>query len=128
MIFKTLAILQGLIPIFGLIAALIVVHVLLNIFFRKADQMILPLVGLLSGLGVLMATRLGISVGDPNQGDHQLLWVILGLAICMGIVFGLRNIHWLLRHQYIVALLGVILFCHDTCTGITYHQFRLTDT
>jgi cell division protein FtsW (lipid II flippase) len=107
---RNLPILQGLIPIFGLIAALTGVHILLNMFFRKADQMILPLVGLLSGLGVLMATRLGPSAGDINQGYHQLLWVILGLVICMGIVFGLRNIQWLSRLKYTVALLGVILF------------------
>src|SRR5436853_503681 len=89
---RNLPILQGLTPIFGLIATLVVVHIILNIGFRKADQMILPLVGLLSGLGVLMATRLGAipRIGDPNLGNKQLLWVILGLAICMGIVFGLR--------------------------------------
>ena len=108
---RNFPILQGLVPIFGLIATLVVVHILLNIFFRKADQMILPLVGILSGFGVLMATRLGPSVGDTNQGNHQLLWVVLGLIICMGIVFGLRDIRWLLRHQYIVALVGVVLFC-----------------
>jgi cell division protein FtsW (lipid II flippase) len=107
---RNFPILQGLTPIFGLIATLIVAHVVLTIFFRKADQMILPLVGLLSGLGVLMATRLGPSVGDTNQGNHQLLWVVLGLVICMSIVFGLRNIQWLARFKYTVAFIGVILF------------------
>ena len=29
----------------------------------------------------------------------------------MGIVFGLRNIQWLARFKYTVALIGVILFC-----------------
>ena len=108
-----LPILQGLIPIFGLIAALVVVHIILNIFFPKADQMILPIVGLLSGLGVLMATRLGPSLRPPvpNQGNQQLLWVFIGLVICMAIIFGLRNIQWLARFKYTVALLGVILFC-----------------
>jgi cell division protein FtsW (lipid II flippase) len=105
-------ILQGLTPIFGFIAALVVVHILLSIRFRKADQMILPLVGLLSGLGVLIATRLGPSAaGDPNLGNKQLLWVVLGLAICMGIIFGLRDIRWLSRYKYIVASVGIMLFC-----------------
>jgi cell division protein FtsW (lipid II flippase) len=110
---RNLPILEGLTPIFGLIAALIIVHILLNVFFRKADQMLLPVVGLLSALGVLMATRLGPTpqVDDPNLGNHQLLWVIIGLVICMGIVFGLRNIQWLARFKYTVALVGVILFC-----------------
>ena len=106
-------ILQGLTPIFGLIAALLGVHIILNIFFRKADQMILPLVGLLSGLGVLMATRLGPTpkVQNPNLGNSQLIWVIIGLTICVSIVFGLRNIQWLSRFKYTVALLGIVLFC-----------------
>ena len=112
-----LDILHGLTPILGLIVALLVVHIILNIFFRKADQMILPLVGLLSGLGVLMATRIGPALlptairADPNLGSKQLIWVILGLAICMSVVFGLRNIQWLSRFKYTVALLGIILFC-----------------
>jgi cell division protein FtsW (lipid II flippase) len=116
---RNLNILQGLAPIIGLIVALVVAHVVLNVFFRKADQMILPLVGLLSGLGVLMATRVGPTLppagklirADPNLGNKQLIWVILGLAICMGVVFGLRNIQKLSRFKYTVAFLGIVLFC-----------------
>jgi cell division protein FtsW (lipid II flippase) len=120
---RNLPVLQGLTPIFGLIAALIAAHVLLSVFFRKADQMLLPLVGLLSGLGVLMATRLGPSVGDSNQGNHQLLWVFIGLVICVGIVFGLRNIQWLSRFKYTVALVGVILFCTTLAQALRTTNF-----
>ncbi|HEY4035575.1 MAG TPA: FtsW/RodA/SpoVE family cell cycle protein [Ktedonobacteraceae bacterium] len=104
-------IIQGLTPILGLLAVLLVVHIVLNIFFRKTDQFLLPLVGLLSGLGVLMATRLGPPVGDVNLGNKQLIWVILGLIICLVTIFVLRNIHWLARYKYTAALFGVILFC-----------------
>ncbi|HEY6285741.1 MAG TPA: FtsW/RodA/SpoVE family cell cycle protein, partial [Ktedonobacteraceae bacterium] len=55
--------LRDLIPVFGLIIALILVNLILSIFFPKADQLLLPLVGLMSGLGVLMALRLGPDVG-----------------------------------------------------------------
>jgi cell division protein FtsW (lipid II flippase) len=129
---RNFPILEGLTPIFGLIIALIVTHILLNIFFRKADQMLLPLVGLMSGLGVLMATRLGQLVRDVNQGNHQLLWVILGLVICMAIVFGLRNIQWLARFKYTVALIGIILFAttltqalHTNLDSPTHDQLKL---
>jgi cell division protein FtsW (lipid II flippase) len=127
-----LPILQGLIPVFGLIATLIVVHIVLNVFFPKADQMILPIVGLLGGLGVLMATRLGPSVGAPNQGNQQLLWFIVGLIICLMIMFGLRSIQWLARFKYTVALVGVILFCttlvnalHSNLNSPTHDQLKL---
>src|SRR5215469_1449677 len=52
---KNLPTIQGLIPAIGLIAALFSANIIMSIFFRKADQMLLPLVGLLSGLGVIMA-------------------------------------------------------------------------
>ncbi len=108
---RNLSIIQGLTPILGLIGCLLAVHLVLTIFFRKADQMLLPLIGLMSGLGVLMATRLGPDVKDPAQGTHQLLWVIVGLFICLGTMFALRNIHWLQRYKYSAALFGVLLFC-----------------
>ena len=100
---------RDLIPIFGLIFALLFVNLLMSIFFPKADQLLLPLVGLMSGIGVLMALRLGPDVGDPLQGTRQLIWVILGLIICMLTVFGLRNMNWLKRYKYTWALLGIVL-------------------
>src|SRR5690349_7053422 len=60
---------QDLVPILGLIAAVVIVHILLNVSFPKSDQMLFPVVALLSGLGVLFALRTGpdASTGaDPN--------------------------------------------------------------
>ena len=100
---------QDLIPVFGLIVALLLVNLLMSIFFPKADQLLLPLVGLMSGIGVLMALRLGPAVGDKVLGTRQLVWVILGLVVCMITVFGLRNMNWLKRFKYTWALLGIFL-------------------
>ncbi|HEX3641941.1 MAG TPA: FtsW/RodA/SpoVE family cell cycle protein [Ktedonobacteraceae bacterium] len=125
-------IIEGLTPILGLVAVLLLAHVVLNIFFRKTDQFLLPLVGLLSGLGVLMATRLGPAVGDQAQGNKQLVWVLIGLVICLGTIFALRNIHWLARYKYTAALFGVILFCttlfnalHSRLDTPTHDQLKL---
>lgn len=108
---RNLPLLDGLTPIFGLIAALIATNIVLSIFFRKADQVLLPLVGLLSGLGVLMMTRLGPDIPRPlgpipNMGSRQLAWVLVGLVICIGTMFLLRNTTWLSRYKY-----TWILFC-----------------
>jgi len=123
---------QELTPIIGLVTVLLLAHIVLNIFFRKTDQFLLPLVGLLSGLGVLMATRLGPAVGDVNQGNKQLAWVVIGLVICLGTIFALRNIHWLARYKYTAALFGVILFCttlvnalHANLDTPTHDQLKL---
>jgi cell division protein FtsW (lipid II flippase) len=102
---------SDLVPVLGLIALLVGVNMLLSFIFPRADQVLLPLVGLLSGLGVLMATRLGASptIGDPTLGTRQLLWVLLGLVICVLTLVGLRNMNWLQRFKYTWALLGILL-------------------
>jgi cell division protein FtsW (lipid II flippase) len=111
--------LYNFVPVLGLVIALLGVNVILSIFFRKADQMLLPLVGLLSGLGVVMATRLGPDICFPSQngsptclttlGSSQLLWVVLGLAVCLGTLFIVRDTSWLARYYMIAALLGIVL-------------------
>jgi len=119
---KNLPTIEGLIPVLGLIAVLLAINVLLSFTFPKTDQVLLPLVGLLSGIGVLMATRLGpnlLPFPDPALGSRQLLWVILGLLAFLLTLFGLRNMNWLRRYKYTWALFGIIL------VGITLaHSLR----
>ncbi|GHO83051.1 FtsW/RodA/SpoVE family cell cycle protein [Dictyobacter formicarum] len=120
---RNLPILDGLIPILGFIAAVLGVHFVLNIFFRKADQVLLPLVALLSGLGVVMMTRLGPDIPAPNGpipnlGSKQLLWVLLGLAICLGTMFLLRNIGWLSRYKYTWLLFCFAVLAPSVIRGI----------
>src|SRR5579864_6206362 len=103
---------QDLIPMLGLIAVLLGTNILLSFLFRRADQVLLPLVGFLSGIGVLMATRLGPNLlpnPDPALGSRQLLWVILGLLVFLIMLFVLRNMNWLRRYKYTWALLGIIM-------------------
>src|SRR5579859_1732631 len=100
---------HDLIPILGLIIALFAVNVLISFFFPRADQVLLPLVGLMSGIGVMMATRLGPDVGDPNLGTRQLIWVLVGLVACVGTLFLLRRMGWLRNYKYIWATIGIAL-------------------
>jgi cell division protein FtsW (lipid II flippase) len=109
---KNFPTIQALIPILGLIALLLAVNIILSFSFRKADQILLPLVGLLSGIGVLMATRLGPNLRpfpDPSLGTRQLIWVILGLFVFLITLFGLRNLNWLSRYKYTWAILGILM-------------------
>jgi cell division protein FtsW (lipid II flippase) len=102
---------NDLIPILGLIAAIVAVHILLTIFFPKADQMLFPLVALLSGLGVLLAIRNGPDAYpyDTSLGLKQLAWVMIGLVACLVTLFGLRSMNFLQRYKYTWAVLGLIL-------------------
>src|SRR5579872_1087022 len=100
---------HDLIPILGLIIALFVVNIITSFFFPKTDQILLPLVGLMSGIGVMMATRLGPDVGDPNLGTRQLVWVLIGLIVFLITLFALRRMGWLRNYKYLWAALGIIL-------------------
>lgn len=120
---KDFPLLQGLVPILGFIAALVAAHILLNIFFPQTDQVLLPLVGLISGLGVLMATRLGpvksiYNTYDPNLGLKQLTWVLVGLAVLLVTMAILRNIHVLERYKYTAAVFGLAMFCATLARSI----------
>lgn len=106
---RSLPTVQSLIPALGVVAMLLAANVYLSIFFREADQMLLPLVGLLSGLSVLMSTRLGPDVQDPKLGQHQLLWVVGGVVICLATITILRNMELLSRYKYTIALIGIVL-------------------
>ncbi|HLX41355.1 MAG TPA: FtsW/RodA/SpoVE family cell cycle protein [Ktedonobacteraceae bacterium] len=106
---KSLPTIHDLIPALGLIGVLLAVNILLSFTFPKADQMLLPLVGLLSGLGMLMATRLGPDVGVPSLGSRQLIWVIIGIVACIATLFILRNMNWLRRYKYTWAFLGIVM-------------------
>ncbi|HVB75921.1 MAG TPA: FtsW/RodA/SpoVE family cell cycle protein [Ktedonobacteraceae bacterium] len=100
---------HDLIPIIGLIVALFLVNITISFFYPKADQVLLPLAGLMSGIGVMMATRLGPNAGDPNLGTRQLAWVLIGLVACLATLFVLRRMGWLRNYKYIWAALGIFL-------------------
>src|SRR6266487_280707 len=128
---KVLPALQDITPVFGVIGVLLVANVIMSIFFRKADQFLLPLVGMLSGIGVLMATRLGpnIAAYRPNAasaatyGPKQLLWVILGLTLCLATVFVLRNTNWLERYKYTWIIVGFLALLPSLIAGVrTLHS------
>jgi Bacterial cell division membrane protein len=118
--FKHLSLWNGLIPILGFIGATLVVHIIFSIFFKQADQFLFPLVVLLSGLGVIMMTRLGpdISPPIPTLGSRQLLWAILAMAVCVGVMFGLRNISWLSRYKYTWMLFCLAVLLPAIINGI----------
>ncbi|HYK85193.1 MAG TPA: FtsW/RodA/SpoVE family cell cycle protein [Ktedonobacteraceae bacterium] len=110
---KNLPTIEGLIPVLGLIAVLFAINILLSIFFPKADQILLPLVGLLSGIGVLMALRIGPNLPppttDPSLGTRQLVWVMLGFVAFLITIFGLRSMDWLRRNYWLWAILGIAM-------------------
>ena len=119
---KNLPATQSLLPVFGLIGVFLIANVVMSMYFRKADQILLPLVGLLSGLGVLMATRLGPvlpgNLRDPNLGTKQLLFVLLGVAVGLFTLFLLKNMSWLSRYKYTWAVASFLILIPSVINGL----------
>ena len=105
-----------------LIVALLAMHVVLSWLVPSADSTLLPIAGMLSGMGVLMATRLGPDLFPypvANLGIKQLVWVLVGIGACIATVWVTRNgTGWLWRYKYIWAAAGLVL------VGITLAHAR----
>ena len=116
---------QSLLPVFGLIGVLLIANIVLSMYFRKADQILLPLVGLLCGIGVLMATRLGpdLKPPDPALGTKQLLFVLLGVAVGLSTLFLLKHMSWLSRYKYTWAVISFLILIPSVIHGLqTLHS------
>lgn len=102
--------LSAFIPAFGLIAALFATHIALTILAPDADQTLLPIAGMLSGIGVLMALRLGPDLPTGAAlGTKQLAWVTIGLVCCVATVRATRSLRWVRNYKYTWALVGIVL-------------------
>jgi cell division protein FtsW (lipid II flippase) len=89
--------------------ALLAAHLALVLAGRRTDQVLLPAVGLLGGIGLLLMERLPQSLAGNLGGlaRTQLVWLLLGLTILTGLAIAVRNDAWLRRYKYTWAAVGV---------------------
>jgi cell division protein FtsW (lipid II flippase) len=114
-------------PAIGFIVALAGTHILLNIVAPDADQVLLPLAGMLASIGVIEAIRYGSdpTVDNPALGSKQLLWVIAGLALCVATVRVTRDLSWLRNFKYTWAVAGIALVGVTVVAGL--HNFSTSN-
>ena len=98
------------------VAGLLAVHLLFVATGRRTDQVLLPAVGMLGGLGLLLMQRLpqGLvtqSFGDADftLGQVQLGWLLLALAIVGVVGTVVRSDAWLRLYKYTWAATGIAL-------------------
>ena len=112
------------------IAALFAVHGALVLAGRRTDQILLPTMGLLGGIGLLFMIRLPQDLAGRLGGlaQTQLLWLVIGLTIVavMGVV--VRNDVWLRRYKYTWAAAGVGLLLATFVFGHDINGARLSLT
>jgi cell division protein FtsW (lipid II flippase) len=112
------------------IAALFAVHVALVVAGRRTDQILLPTVGLLGGIGLLLMIRLPQDLAGRLGGlaQTQLLWLVIGLTIVAVLALAVRNDVWLRRYKYTWAAVGVALLLATFVFGRDINGARLSLT
>lgn len=118
------------IPLAIYLAALLGVHVAQVVAGRRTDQVLLPAVGLLGGIGLLLMERLPQDLGGAlgGLGQTQLVWLLVALAIVGVLAVGVRSDSWLRLYKYSWAAAGIALLLVTFVFGDDVNGQRLTLT
>ena len=93
----------------------VVPHLAVRRWASRADPLILPLALLLTGLGLVLMYRLDITYAAkphlriPQAGSGQLMWTVIGMAVCVGVLLVLRDHRWLQRYLYLMMAVALVL-------------------
>jgi cell division protein FtsW (lipid II flippase) len=100
-------------PFVGVIAVLLIVaHIANRALASRADSTLLPLAGLLNGLGYVMITRL-----DPILANRQAAWTGIAILAYVLTLIGLRRMRTL-QFRYLFGALGIGLLLLPLVPGI----------
>ena len=104
----------------GLFVAFAAAHVAVRMLAPDADPVILPVVFLLSGIGIAFVTRLA-----PDLAENQVLWLFISVAAMIATLFFVRNLDKLADYKYTLGLIGVILLILPMIIGTEKNGSKL---
>lgn len=101
-------------------------HVALRFIAPYADPLLLPCAVFLNGIGMAMIWRL--NAAESGDIEHsgvgmQLVWAAIGMALCLGVLFFLKEPRILQRYTYITALVAIILLALPMIPGLGIDRF-----
>jgi cell division protein FtsW (lipid II flippase) len=88
-------------------------HVAQVLAGRRTDQVLLPAVGLLGGIGLLLMERLPQDLAGSAFGDTlglagvQLVWLLIAISLITALAIVVRSDTWLRRYKYTWAAVGI---------------------
>lgn len=88
----------------GLTLAFASAHIAIRILAPKADPAVLPIVFVLSGIGITFVTRLA-----PEAATRQVIWLFVSITAMIVTLALVRNVDKLARYKYTIGLVGLIL-------------------
>jgi cell division protein FtsW (lipid II flippase) len=86
----------------GVFVVFLAMHVALRLRAPLADPYLLPVVGLLTAIGLVELDRI-----SPELAADQAAWVAVGGAVFIGVIFALPDHRVLERYRYLIGLTGV---------------------
>lgn len=91
-----------------------------RLMLPHSDVVLLPLVTLLTGLGLVMIFRLTYNVdGKEGLAITQAVWILIGSGAMFLLVLFFRNYHRLFDYKYLLAVVAVLLIA-STFTPLGY--------
>lgn len=120
----TLAVVYG-----GLMLA---AHLVLVLSGHRGDQLLMPLVAVIGGVGLVMLNRLpqglaGMRLPGAELGmaGTQVVWFAVGLTAMLVVAIGVRDIGWLRHYKYTWAFAGAALLVFTFLFGTEVNGARL---
>jgi cell division protein FtsW (lipid II flippase) len=115
------------------LGALLAAHVLQVLAGRRTDQVLLPTVGLIGGIGLLLMERLpqGLVVqhvlgGDFGLATVQIAWLLIAITIITILAIVVRSDSWLRLYKYTWAAIGIGMLLLVFVLGRDVNGARLT--
>ena len=111
---KTASLPVNLGPFLAVVLGLFVLgHVALRILAPRADPVLLPIAGLLNGIGYVVIVRL-----NHRQAALQAVWTLLGMAAFIATLALVRHIRDLDRYRYLLGFGGVTMLLLPLLPGL----------
>lgn len=92
----------------GYIGIFIVAHLAMAWVAPFADQIMLPVVAVLNGIGLVMIYRLDEATGYSTV-NSQLMWTVVGVTLMVAVLLLSRDYKSLSRYSYLLGVVGIVL-------------------
>ncbi|HZK06133.1 MAG TPA: FtsW/RodA/SpoVE family cell cycle protein [Actinomycetaceae bacterium] len=103
-------------------ALAVIVHLLVRWKAPYADPVILPTAVALTGIGLTAIYRLDISYAARGEATgfapRQLVWMLIGMAAAVAVVFLLKDHRILKRYSYVFLIAGLVLLLLPLTPGL----------
>ena len=116
----------------GYLALMLAAHAILVLSGQRGDQLLLPLVATIGGVGLVMLNRLAPEVETTQAfglqldvAQKQLLWFSVGTLAMLVVAVGLRDDGPLRHYKYTWAALGIGMLVFTALFGFEVNGARL---